>query len=218
MEQARIAGVSEAGLESVDSRARLEPPAGRRSRSPVDRLSGWLGRLAGWLTLAMVLLGAFNAVARYLGRFLGVSLSSNAWLELQWYLFSAVFLLGGAYALLRDAHVRVDVLYGRLSPRARALVDFAGTVALLIPFTLFVLWLAWPAVRNSWAVLEGSPDPGGLPRYPIRTMILVGFGLLLAQGAARLPRLWAAWRGAATDETSAGGAERRRDGPAGGGA
>ena len=161
----------------------------------------------------MVLLGAFNALGRYLGRFIGVSLSSNAWLELQWYLFSLVFLLGGAYTLLRDAHVRVDVLYGRLSRRARALVDLAGTVLLLVPFTALVLWLSWPAVRNSWSVLEGSPDPGGLPRYPIRSMILVGFALLLAQGLARLPGLWAEWRSA---RPAAPGDEARRE-PAGGG-
>lgn len=161
----------------------------------VDRLNRRLGRLAGWLVLAMVLLGAFNAVARYLGRYVGANLSSNAWLELQWYLFSLVFLLGGAYTLLKDDHVRVDVLYGRLSRRARGLVDLAGTALLLVPFAAFVLWVSWPAVRNSWAVLEGSPDPGGLPRYPIRTMILVGFALLLLHGLVRLPRMLAEWRG-----------------------
>jgi TRAP-type mannitol/chloroaromatic compound transport system permease small subunit len=163
----------------------------------------------------MVLLGAFNAVARYVGRYVGVNLSSNAYLELQWYLFSLVFLLGGAYTLLRDDHVRVDVLYGRLSRRGRGLVDLAGTVVLLVPFAIFVLWVSWPSVRNSWAVLEGSPDPGGLPRYPIRTMILVGFALLLLQGLGRLPRLFSEWRGGrSAGEPEEGPGER----PPGGGA
>ena len=180
----------------------------------VERLNRGLGRLAGWLVLAMVLLGAFNAIARYLGRYVGVNLSSNAYLELQWYLFSLVFLLGGAYTLLRDDHVRVDVLYGRLSRRARGLVDLAGTVVLLVPFAIFVLWVSWPAVRNSWAVLEGSPDPGGLPRYPIRTMILVGFALLLLHGLARLPRLLGEWRGVRPAADPEGGPGER---PPGGG-
>lgn len=194
--------VDNAGLKRMrrDGNRRRRGDPRRSLARGVDRLNRGLGRLAGWLVLAMVLLGAFNAIARYLGRFVGVNLSSNAYLELQWYLFSLVFLLGGAYTLLKDDHVRVDVLYGRLSARGRMLVDLAGTLVLLVPFALFVLWVSWPAVRNSWAVLEGSPDPGGLPRYPIRTMILVGFALLLLHGLGRLPRSFAEWRGVRLEE------------------
>ena len=150
----------------------------------VDALSTRLGRLTGWLTLLMVLIGAYNAVVRYLGRYFGWNLASNAYIELQWYLFGLVFLLAASWTLHQDRHVRVDVLYGRLAPRARALIDLCGIVLLLIPFCLFALWASWPAVRNSWAVLEGSPDPGGLPRYPIKTMIPVAFALLLLQAVA----------------------------------
>ena len=152
----------------------------------------------------MVLLGAFNAVARYLGRYLGVQLSSNGFIEAQWYLFSLIFLLGAAYTLRRDAHVRVDVIYGKLSTRRRAWIDLIGTVLLLIPFCLFGLWSSWPSVRNSWAVREVSPDPGGLPRYPLKVFILVAFVLLLLQGIAEIRRRWRQIRDDAPDaETDA---------------
>ena len=134
------------------------------------------------LVLCMVLIGAFNAVARYSGRYIGVNLSSNAFLELQWYLFSLVFLLGAADALRRDAHVRVDVMYGRLSERRKAAIDLAGTLVFLLPFCVFGMVVSWPTVADSWRLFEQSPDPGGLPRYPIKTAILLGFGLLFLQG------------------------------------
>ena len=154
-------------------------------------MNGWIGRVVSYLTLAMVLVGAYNAIVRYLGRYIGLNLSSNAYIELQWYMFSLIFLLGAAYTLRRDGHVRVDVLYSRASPRTRAIVDIVGMVLFLIPFSLFVLWSSWPSVRNSWKVLEGSPDPGGLPRYPIKTVILVAFGLLLLQAIAEIVRrIW----------------------------
>jgi TRAP-type mannitol/chloroaromatic compound transport system permease small subunit len=150
----------------------------------IDRLNGWVGRVARWLTLAMVLVGAFNAVARYTDPLTGWGLSSNAYIEGQWYLFSLVFLLGAAYTLREDEHVRVDVLYERLSPRGRAWINLAGTVLFLIPFCVVMLWVTWPAVQTSWQLLEQSPDPGGLPRYPIKAVVLVAFALLLLQGVA----------------------------------
>ncbi|MBT8485700.1 MAG: TRAP transporter small permease subunit [Phycisphaerales bacterium] len=161
----------------------------------IDGLNDRIGRAVAWLVLAMVGVGAFNAVARYLGRSTGVSLSSNAYIETQWYLFSLVFLLAAAYTLKRDAHVRVDVLSGRLGPRGRAWVDLVGTIVFLIPFCVLLLWVSWPSVRNSWSVRETSPDPGGLPRYPLKSMILVSFGLLLLQGCAEVLRRVAQLRG-----------------------
>jgi TRAP-type mannitol/chloroaromatic compound transport system permease small subunit len=152
----------------------------------MDALSDRMGRMIGWLTLAMVLLGAFNAVARYTGKFTGLNLSSNAYIELQWYLFSLIFLLGAAHTLQRDQHVRVDVLYGLLSTRAQARLDLAGGLLFLIPFCVFGLVMCWPTVRNSWAVWEVSPDPGGLPRYPLKTAMMLCFGLLLLQGLSEL--------------------------------
>ena len=158
-------------------------PASRLAAG-VDRFSEWTGRLLYWLTLVMVLIGSYNAVVRYLGRYTGTSLSSNAYIELQWYLFSIVFLLGAAYTLKHNAHVRVDVFYGRLSTRGRAIIDLAGTLLFLIPFCIAMIWLSWSSVASSWAIMEVSPDPGGLPRYPIKTVIPVAFGLLLLQGLA----------------------------------
>lgn len=171
-----------------------------RVTAGIDRLSDRIGRVASWLALAMVLIGAFNAIARYLGRFMGVQLSSNAWLELQWYLFSLLFLLGAAHALRHDAHVRVDVLFARLSDRARAWINLLGTVLLLLPFCIFMLVVSWPTVRNSWGIREVSSDPGGLPRYPLKSVILVCFALLLLQGIAELIREVAALRGKAPSE------------------
>ncbi|NNF05393.1 MAG: TRAP transporter small permease subunit [Candidatus Eisenbacteria bacterium] len=152
----------------------------------IDRMNSAIGRFCGWLAVAMVLIGAFNALVRYVSRFGGWNLSSNAYIEMQWYLFSLIFLLGGAFTLRRNAHVRVDVLYSRLSLKARAWIDLLGTVLFLFPFCIAMLWLSWPSVRNSWKVLETSPDPGGLARYPIKTVILVAFALLLLQGISHL--------------------------------
>lgn len=161
----------------------------------IDRLNERLGRWVVWLSLVMVLVGSFNAIARYVGPRLDLQLSSNAYIELQWYLFSLVFLLAGAYTLKHDRHVRVDVFYARLSSRWQAWIDLAGTLVFLIPFSIVGLWVSWPAVRASWSILEGSPDPGGLARYPIKTVILIAFALLLAQGLAEVVRRVAFLRG-----------------------
>ena len=111
----------------------------------------------------MVLIGAFNALARTIGTHLGQQLGSNLWLEAQWYLFAMVFMLGAAATLRQDKHVRVDVFYGRLSERGRAWVDLLGTLLLLVPFCLLSTWACWDYVMNSWASRELSPDPGGRP-------------------------------------------------------
>jgi TRAP-type mannitol/chloroaromatic compound transport system permease small subunit len=158
-----------------------------------DALNRRVGQAVGWLALVMVLVGAFNAVARYLGRFTGADLASNAYIELQWYLFSALFLLGAADALREGAHVRVDVLYQHFSPRVRAAIDLGGTLLFLLPFCALVIITSLPMLEASWSVREQSPDPGGLARYPIKTLIPLGFALLALQGLAhairQLPRL-----------------------------
>ncbi|HEV2147457.1 MAG TPA: TRAP transporter small permease subunit [Longimicrobiaceae bacterium] len=178
-----------------------QPPSRRGASGAVpraiDRLSDLVGRAVLWLVAVMVAIGAFNAVARYLNRVTDTNLASNAYLEAQWYLFSLVFLLGAAYALKEDAHVRVDVLYGRLGPRGKAWIDLLGTVLFLIPFCVLMLWVSWPSVVASWAVREVSPDPGGLPRYPIKAVVLVAFALLLLQGVAQIWKQVALLRGAA---------------------
>ncbi len=145
-----------------------------------------IGAAIRWLVLAMVVIGAGSAVARYLSRGMGLSLNLVPASEAQWYLFSAIFLLGAAYALRHGVHVRVDVLYERLPPRARAWIDLLGTVLFLVPFSVLMLWVAFPAVMSSWEVREMSPDPGGLPRYPIKALILVSFALLVLQGLSQV--------------------------------
>lgn len=171
----------------------------------IDAVSRRIGQATAWLTLVMVLLGAFNALARYGGRFLGLELSSNAYIELQWYMFGVLFLLGAAETLREDGHVRVDVLYARFSPRTRHAVDLLGALGLLLPFCVLGFLSALPSVQSSWSVMEMSPDPGGLPRYPIKTLVPISFALLFAQGIARALRDAAALLGAQTaDEASHG--------------
>jgi len=153
-----------------------------RFADAIDRFNERLGRGLFWLTLGMVLLGALNAIFRYLDRFTGWGLSSNTWLELQWYVFAILFLLGAAYTLKHDAHVRVDIFYSRLSTRGKAVINLAGVILFLIPFCVLMLWTSWPAMVSSWSVLEMSPDPGGLPRYPIKSVVPLAFFLLLLQG------------------------------------
>ena len=156
----------------------------------IDKLNGLIGQAIAWATLLMILIGAYNAIIRYLGRFLGTNLSSNVYLELQWYLFSAIFLLGAAWTLKEDAHVRVDVLFDRVSPRSQRMINVGGALLLLLPFCVFVFWTSVPSILNSWSILEGSPDPGGLPRYPIKSLILVSVVLLALQGISELIKDW----------------------------
>lgn len=167
-----------------------------RIAAAIDHFNERIGRAVCWLTLFAVIIGSFNAVARYLEKFTGLGISSNFYIELQWYFFGLIFLLAAAYTLKVDAHVRVDVFYGRLSHRGKAWVDLLGTALFLVPFCVLMIVVSWPAVRNSWAVMEVSPDPGGLPRYPIKTVIPIAFVLLLAQGVSMLIRQVAILRGA----------------------
>lgn len=147
-----------------------------------DRVSSAIGWLAARLVVVMVAAGALGAVLRYLARPLGIAPALNAIADVQWMLFSAVFLLGAAWALAEDAHVRVDVLYGRLSPRRRAWIDLLGSVLLLLPFCALLLWTTWPAVLESVALREAALDPGGLARWPVKLVVPVAVVLLALQG------------------------------------
>ena len=166
----------------------------------IDRWSDRIGRGLYWLALVMIGIGAFNALARYLDRYTELGLSSNLWIELQWYLFSLLFLLGAAYTLKHDDHVRVDVLYSQLSRRGQAWINVLGTALFLLPFCGVVLWMSIPFVTNSWAILEGSPDPGGLPRYPIKTVIPLALLLVMIQGVSLLIRDGAILLGVAPED------------------
>lgn len=159
-----------------------------------------MGHVIAWLALLMIVLGAYNALARWSGRFTGVDLSSNGLLEAQWYLFSLVFLLGAQYTLKHDAHVRVDVVYSRLGERKRALIDVFGALFMLLPFSIAVLVFTWPGVLESWTIREVSPDPGGLPRYPLKAVVLVAFVLVIVQGLNETLKRWLALRRADREE------------------
>ena len=157
----------------------------------------------------MVLVGAGTAVVRFASGQWGFSVNLTPPTEVQWYLFSIIFLLGAAYGLRHDVHVRVDVLYERLSARARAWIDFLGGVLFLLPFSAAMLYYSWRPVLASWKIREISPDPGGLPRWPIKALILVSFALLAAQGVRQIVRhgsVLFAKRGEEETEAGAAGA------------
>ena len=160
----------------------------RRGADAIDRLNDGIGKAVTWLSLFMILFGAYNAIARWATRIVGVNLSTNALNELQWYAFSIIFLLGAAWGLRHDAHVRVDVVYARVSARTKAWIDLLGTLLFLLPFCVMMLWVSWPPVARSFANREMSPDPGGLPRWPIKALLIVSFVLLFLQGLAVIVR------------------------------
>lgn len=156
----------------------------------IDALNGRVGRAVGWLVLLTTLISAGNAVSRY-----GFNVSSNAWLEVQWYLFSAIFLLGSGYALLTNAHVRIDLVAVRLRRRTNAWIDVVGIVVFLIPTCLVFLKFGWDMFYDSYARGEISADSGGLVRWPVKVLVPVGFLLLLLQALSELVKRIAYLRG-----------------------
>lgn len=152
----------------------------------IDGLNERVGRMAMWLVLLAALVSSGNALFRY-----GFNMSSNAWLEIQWYLFSAIFLLGAGYTLKHNGHVRIDILYGRFSPRTRAWIDLVGGLLFLLPTAGLIAWLGWAGFAESYAIGETSPDAGGLSRWPIKLLIPVGFALLALQGLSESIKRWA---------------------------
>lgn len=160
----------------------------------IDALNERVGRLSYWLILVMVLVSAGNASVRY-----AFDRSSNAWLEIQWYLFSAVFLLGAGYTLLHNQHVRIDVISGRLSKRARAWIDVLGTLFFLLPMAIAIMWMSWPIFVQSYELNEWSSNAGGLIVWPARLLVPVGFLLLVLQGISELIKRLAFLRGLIPD-------------------
>jgi TRAP-type mannitol/chloroaromatic compound transport system permease small subunit len=169
----------------------------------VDRINERIGRWASWLTLIAVLVCTVNAMVRY-----SLHMSSNAWLELQWYLNAGMFLLVAAHALKINAHVRIDVIAGRLSPRAQAWIDVFGGLFFLLPMALIIAWYSWPSLVSSWRINEMSSDPGGLIRWPVRVLIPVAFVLLALQGLSEVIKRCAFLAGRAPNP-----AEAKREAP-----
>jgi TRAP-type mannitol/chloroaromatic compound transport system permease small subunit len=172
----------------------------------IDRLSHWIGRGVMWLVLAAVLISAANAMVRK-----AFDVSSNAWLEIQWYLFAAVFMLGAGHVLLRNAHVRIDFVASRLSARTNAVIDLLGLLVFTIPLSLILIDLSWPLVARAWASGEMSINAGGLIRWPVLLLIPVGFALLALQAVSELIKRVAFLRGLREEPFSA--EPRRDDGP-----
>ncbi len=147
----------------------------------IDMLNRRVGRATYWLILVAVLISSGNAVARKT-----LNLSSNAMLEIQWYLFAAVFLLCAGYTLLSKEHVRVDLIFSHLSRRKQLLVEIFGTLLFLAPMTALILVLSWSPFVDAWTSGEVSANAGGLIRWPVKLLIPVGFALLLLQGLSEL--------------------------------
>ena len=147
----------------------------------IDALSERIGRLIYWLVLVVVLISAANATIRKLFNY-----SSNAYLEIQWYLFSVIFLFGAGYVLLHNAHVRIDIVSGRLSARAQNWIDVFGIVFFLFPMSITIMWLSWPLFMDSYVRNEVSTNAGGLVIWPARVMVPIGFFLLILQGVSEL--------------------------------
>ena len=162
----------------------------------IDTVNERVGRVLIWLVLIMVLISAGNATSRYL-----LNIASNAWLEMQWYLFAAVFLLGAGYTLRHNEHIRIDVISSQLSPRARIWIDIIGTALFLLPVSLYIMWLSWPIFMNAWTSNEISVNAGGLIRWPARLLVPLGFFLLSLQGVSELIKRVAVLRGLIPDPT-----------------
>jgi len=161
----------------------------RLSRA-IDALSTVIGKGVSWCVLAAVVICTVNALVRY-----SINLSSNGWLDAQWYLNSAMFLLVAAYALKQNAHVRIDVIAGKLSPRAQAWIDLFGGIFMLLPAVVIIAWYSIPSLVNSFELHEMSSDNGGLVRWPVRLLIPLAFVLLGLQGISETIKRVAFLRG-----------------------
>lgn len=168
-----------------------------RFSSAIDAVTAFIGRSVSWLILVAVLVSAGNAVIRKV-----FDSSSNAWLELQWYLYGAVFLLAAAYTLQRNEHVRIDIATAHLSKKTRDWIDLLGHIFFLMPFTLLMVYLSWPFVVNSFNSGEGSVNAGGLILWPAKSMVLFGFILLTLQGISEIIKRWAVITGLIDDPTA----------------
>jgi TRAP-type mannitol/chloroaromatic compound transport system permease small subunit len=147
----------------------------------IDRFNDLIGRLVRWLVLAAVLISAGNAVMRK-----AFDIGSNAYLEIQWYLFAAVFMLGAGYVFLRNGHVRIDFISTKLSKRTNTIIDILGMLVFTIPLCLILINLSWPVFERAWVSGEMSQNAGGLIRWPVFLLVPVGFGLLALQCLSEL--------------------------------
>jgi len=161
-----------------------------RLAAAIDAMNDRLGTVANGMVLAACLISAGNAMMRY-----AFDLSSNAWLEVQWYLFAGVVMLGASQTLRLNEHVRVDITYMLLPERGREWLDLAGTALFLVPSMLVIAWLSWPFFLQSWSIQEMSTNAGGLLRWPVKLLLPAGFVLVALQGVSEIIKRAAALRG-----------------------
>ena len=162
--------------------------------SVIDAFNAKFGVIANYLVLFAALISAGNAGSRYL-----FSESSNGWLEIQWYMFAGMVLLGAPYTLKMNEHVRVDLVYGMVSERTRIWIDILGIIFFLFPICIILIYFTWPWFLNSWRIHEVSPNAGGLVRWPVKLMLPVGFAVMTLQGISELIKRIAALRGQAVE-------------------
>jgi TRAP-type mannitol/chloroaromatic compound transport system permease small subunit len=160
----------------------------------IDRMTERIGHTIYWLVLVAVLISAANATVRKIFNY-----SSNSFLEIQWYLFSLIFLFLAGYTLKNNEHVRIDIITGRLSARARAWIDVFGTLFFLLPMAFLIMWLSWPVFVDAWERNEVSTNAGGLIVWPARLMVPIGFFLLIVQAFSELIKRFAFLRGMIPD-------------------
>jgi TRAP-type mannitol/chloroaromatic compound transport system permease small subunit len=156
----------------------------------IDKFNESFARIANWLVLLACLVSAGNAFARY-----GFNLSSNAWLEIQWYMFAYIVMLGAAHTLRRNEHVRVDILYSNLSTRAQVWIDVLGGILFLLPAMCVLVWTSWPFFVEAWRIGETSQSAGGLLRWPVKIVLPLGFLMVMLQGLSEITKRIAYLRG-----------------------
>lgn len=160
----------------------------------IDRLNEWVGKSVIWLILLAILVSAVNAIIRK-----AFSVSSNAWLELQWYLYGAAFMLAAAYTLKENEHIRIDIFYGTRSRRAQHWIDLIGHVLFLTPFVVLMTWMTAPYAYQAWKIGQISTNAGGLVIWPARAVLVVGFALLTLQAISEIIKKIAVMRGLIED-------------------
>jgi TRAP-type mannitol/chloroaromatic compound transport system permease small subunit len=153
----------------------------------IDAINDRFGFIANWLVLLACLISAGNAGSRYL-----FSASSNAWLEVQWYMFAGIVLLGAPYTFKVNEHVRVDLVYGMVSDRTRILIDIFGIIFFMLPICIILIYFTWPWFVDAWRTNETSSNAGGLLRWPVKLVLPVGFFLMTLQGLSELIKRFAA--------------------------
>ncbi|OAG26791.1 TRAP transporter small permease subunit [Thermodesulfatator autotrophicus] len=162
--------------------------------SLIDFLVEKIGQILGYLCLLMIVFGFLNAILRKLSQYVGTNLTSNLYFEAQWYIFALIFVYGFSYTLLYKEHVKIDIFFNRFSQKTQKALNFVMALFIFVPVSFLLFYLTYPMVWKSWQIKEVSPDPGGLPRYPLKLAIWGGLFLLFLQSLSETIKTWYSWR------------------------